>query len=60
MHPFHTLLSKPDKTEQDKILLSALAALSTRDGWSHKTLEEIWDKLASEVWIELKENVCAD
>jgi hypothetical protein len=53
MHPFHQLLNKPDKTMQDKILLSALVALSTREGYSSKTLEEIWDNLAAQEWIEI-------
>jgi hypothetical protein len=52
-HPFHQLLNKKDKSEQDKILLSAIAQLSTREGYSSKTFEEIWDHLAKEKWDEV-------
>jgi hypothetical protein len=48
MHPFHKLGKKKRRTAAENLLLRVLVLLSTREGYSHLTFEEIWDKLQAE------------
>ena len=36
-------MSKADKTPYEHVLVQAIASLSTRDGFSHMTPEEVFD-----------------
>jgi hypothetical protein len=48
MHPFHKLGRKKRKTLVENLLLRAIISLSTRNGYSHLTFEEIWERLQAE------------
>lgn len=61
LHPFHQLLTKPKKTDDDKVFIAALVILSTSHdaesearSFSHLTSEEMWDKLLESydrIWL---------
>ena len=52
MHHFFEVLTKRDKTPDDKALIAGVMFCSTQPGFSHLTPEEVYEKLVTE-WEEV-------
>lgn len=45
MHPFTALTRKENRTAEERMLLAAIIILSTKDGFTKMTFEQVYDWL---------------
>ena len=46
---YNKLMTKKNWTEAERLLVQAVAALSTREGWDHMTPGEVFDTIKQQV-----------
>jgi hypothetical protein len=50
-HPLWELMEKPNPTDVDRVAIASVMILSTREGFTHMTPEQVFDNLVAK-WHE--------